>query len=707
MSHFVMNRARKNSGERGAVIIILAFWLTSALALVTFVIDVGNWYEHQRHLQLQADSAALAGGGKFAACFNSGGGDAAMFNEATRYAGAVGTFNGTGYGTTRFNPQIGGSNVGTVSVRYQSRTYADGTNPNDGTEIEGPCETADLMFDVKATEQNLPLFFTGGSFVPAINTHARVQLRALSSTNPSLPLAVPDINPKQVGVTFVNESSGAELTGCSGANLVAGTNCTFLLTKEASPSGGLNMWSGPTTVTLPAAPAKIGVRIGIGGTVGSCANTGGTGSYSCFDGSSNTAGLTMIRDYAVSAPATPPAGSNLSTPVLEGVWPTSCSGNGPFFFLTTGNCNSGVIAEINYGTGSTQPNSNYFIQATVGGTTANLTPLSYDAGRNAWIYSTSAATPPFALASQTGAQGISLAWEVQDTSKTFNGNACTTKNNNPCKGSFPNAPQQRFYSGIDDMSGSGPIRSMQITGSSDPNGPAALVAGTYTLTVRLGLAGNYQVNTPCTPPPSGKSYSCASDPTVLLRLKTANGSTTYSVDCGTVGGGGGDLYSQITKGCANAFSINAADVCPDTGTPPSPPDCAPVNNVGSGLKAGQVKKAMNDRFAPGGNCLPNTYPTIPAGDLRVVILMITDFSAFGGNGANQSVPVVNYGAFYVTGWDQADGSCSNENEPPPPGAGRTGDIWGHFIRYVDPFAKDGVGRCSLTGLTPCTPVLTQ
>jgi hypothetical protein len=87
--------------------------------------------------------------------------------------------------------------------------------------------------------------------------------------------------------------------------------------------------------------------------------------------------------------------------------------------------------------------------------------------------------------------------------------------------------------------------------------------------------------------------------------------------------------------------------------------------------------------------------------------MITDFSAFSANGANQSVPVVNYGAFYITGWDQADASCSSENEPPPPGAGRTGDIWGHFIRYVDPNAFDGVGVCTLTGLTPCTPVLTQ
>ena len=36
-------------------------FLPVLLLFVTFVIDVGNWFEHKRHLQLQADAAALAG----------------------------------------------------------------------------------------------------------------------------------------------------------------------------------------------------------------------------------------------------------------------------------------------------------------------------------------------------------------------------------------------------------------------------------------------------------------------------------------------------------------------------------------------------------------------------------------------------------------------------------------------------------------------
>jgi hypothetical protein len=698
---------RTSEAERGSVLVMVTLWMPVVVLMASFVINVGHWFEHKRHLQLQADAAALAGGDMFAACFNSGGGDTAIFNEGTKYAGSTGRYNGTAYGTPLYNTQVGGTHKGPISVLYQSPSYADGTNKGDGTETQAPCETPSFMFDVKATESNLPWFLGGGKVVHAINAHARVQLRALGDTNPSLPLAVPDINPRQVGVTFVNEAGGAALSGCSGPTHVTGTPCTFLLTK-GTPANGLNMWSGLETVTLPSAPAKVGIRVGVGGQVGTCANVGSTRTYSCYDGSTTTAGLTMIRDYAVGAPPPPVAPSNMSPPVLDGIWPNSCSGNGAFFFLASGTCASGVTAELNYGTGSTQPPATYFIRATAGGTTADLHPVSYDAARNAWIWTT-AATPPFALAAQAGAQGISLSWEVQDTTKNIGG-ACNTRNNNPCKANFANAPQQRFYSGLDTPdTGSGPIRSMQVTGGPDINGPASLIPGSYTLTVTLGLAGNYSVNKPCKPPPSGGSYTCFTydpvndvgpDRAVLLRLKQDRGPNTFTIDCG-----GGNIRTMIENGCANRYSINAADICPDVGTPPDPPDCVPVQ---TGAATGQIRQGMNTRFAPGGNCLPNNYPTIVPGDKRVVIVMITDFSAFEGGG-NTTVPVVTYGAFYVVGWDGAPGGCDNEpySHTGLGGSSGNGDVWGHFIKYVDTNGRPGPGLCDPSGLLPCVPMLTQ
>jgi hypothetical protein len=163
---------------------------------------------------------------------------------------------------------------------------------------------------------------------------------------------------------------------------------------------------------------------------------------------------------------------------------------------------------------------------------------------------------------------------------------------------------------------------------------------------------------------------------------------------------------MITKGCANRYSVNAAGVCPDAGTPPTPPDCVPVQ---TGAATGQIRQGMNDRFAPGDVCLPNNYPTVRPGDRRVVIVMITDFSAFDGGGSS-TVPVVTFGAFYIVGWDGAPATCDNEPfaNTGTPGASSEGDVWGHFIAYVDTGGNGDPNRpCDPSGLLPCVPLLTR
>jgi hypothetical protein len=710
----MIRMAERFSSERGAVIVIVVAWMTSALALVTFVIDVGHWYEHKRHLQLQVDSAALGGGGMFAACFNNGGGDSAIFQEASKYAGAAGSFGGTPYPSgLSYNGQIGETHKGTVSMRYQSRTYADGTNPNDGTEIQGPCETPDYQFDVKGTEQNVPLFFVGGAFVPAINAHARVQLQPLGATNPSLPLAAPDVNPRQVGVTFVNEATGNELTGCTGTNLVSG--CTFAMAK-GTPVGALNIWSGPATVPMPTAPANVGVRIGMGGTVASCANTAGTRSWACFDGTTNSQGLYMIRDFAS-------GGTVTNAPIINGVWPTtssaSCSGSPFFSDVQTGgasSCPAGVQAQVDFGTGATIPDtSQYSLTANVanannGNTSSvSMSPVagSYDATRHTWLWQ--ANNGSLSLDVGVGVQAITFAWKV----KKRNSPICPGTTGPDCQGTT--STLHRFFSAPTNDA-SGPIQQLSVT----ENGAdaASLEGGTRSLNVTIGISGNFKVNKACPSPPgpSGASYTCFTydpiqnvgpDRAVLLRLKQDRGPNTYTIDCG-----GGNIRTMIVNGCANRYSLNAADVCPDVGTPPTPPDCVPTQ---TGTATGQIRQGMNDRFAPGNpnSCVnsPNNYPNVPpSGDKRVVIVMITDFSAFNGGGSI-TVPVVTYGAFYITGWDGAPADCTGVNEPYShtghAGSSTTGDVWGHFITYVDGAGSGVPGVCDPTALLPCVPVLTQ
>src|SRR3989440_7427905 len=94
MSERGMSMKRRLFGlrrERGAVIIIVAAFMTSAIALVTFVIDVGHWFEHKRHLQMQVDAGALAGGSAFANCAAGSSADRASVTSAANKAIATET----------------------------------------------------------------------------------------------------------------------------------------------------------------------------------------------------------------------------------------------------------------------------------------------------------------------------------------------------------------------------------------------------------------------------------------------------------------------------------------------------------------------------------------------------------------------------------------------------------------------------------------
>ena len=51
--------------ERGATIVLVAVSTAVLILVVAFVVDIANWYVHKRHLQGQADAAALAGGAAF------------------------------------------------------------------------------------------------------------------------------------------------------------------------------------------------------------------------------------------------------------------------------------------------------------------------------------------------------------------------------------------------------------------------------------------------------------------------------------------------------------------------------------------------------------------------------------------------------------------------------------------------------------------
>ena len=205
--------AELGSREDGGVVVFVAMLLPVVLLFLALSIDIGNWWVHKRHLQLQVDAAALAGGALFGGCFTDAAGtNVAIQNEATRFGGA---------GGSSYNGQVGGSNQGTISLLYQSATYAAGSVGSDDTETQPPCDTPSLMFDVKGSEANLPLIFQipGLSDVGAINAHARVQLKLVEvqeghaagrGTRPSLHVRLRDVRQRGDGSGSRDRAARAE-----------------------------------------------------------------------------------------------------------------------------------------------------------------------------------------------------------------------------------------------------------------------------------------------------------------------------------------------------------------------------------------------------------------------------------------------------------------------------------------------------------------
>jgi hypothetical protein len=625
--------------EDGQIAILVAGLVLAVVFLFLLVIDIGNWYVHHRHLQTQADAAALAGGAHFGDCFSSdsgvaAGANTAIKNAALEYGGGAGSL---------YNAQVGGGSA-RVQTLFNSKTFYRGSYTDGDVETQDPCQTAHYMLDVKLTEIDVPYILGGmmGGVLPAVNARARVALKKATIVQGSMPLAVPDVAPKHVSVTYINEASGA---------IVAGP---YELTKGAS-AGGLNYWSGSGSLTVPNGDTNIGVRIGLGQqppTCGAANGTGGTG-FVCYDYTNTGRGLVLIQGVG--------SGGTEDVPKPR-VWAsTLCApSGGPFFggqnIVAPGTtCSASIQAVLQTATGVVSPAKKKTFTATVNGVTKdfNAPPV----GSNTW--STGYVFP---VTPDLGGLGVDLAWQSTNAGSK--------------KQSYPNI--QRVFSAFEDDSG--PVKELALsTPTGTAGAPYTLSPGTHNITTTVGVQGSLDL-------------SLASQ-TTMLRL--TGGSRSSAIACD--GPGAAEFKNSIVNGCKTPYQLNPAGFCPDPSPPAGPADCVPTK---TGTTAGPTLQGLDARFA---SCPPITWPNWTTSDLRVVRLMITDFSALGGSGTT-TVPVTNFAGFYITGWT---GSTCGNNDPPPPGVDiRKGAIWGHFIKYVapDPFGG-GTDTCDPLAITPCVPVL--
>lgn len=681
--------------ERGGVLVMVAVWLPVLLIFLMFVIEVGNWFEHKRHLQLQADAGAFAGGGLFNACFvDAAGGSAAIESEARRYAGDP--LWAGGLGSSVYNSQIGGSNRGLVTVRINRKTYEKGGPGPDDTIESGPCSAK--MVDVKMTEADLPWFFKL-NVVPAINAHARVQIQQKESSAGALPVGVPDNNPLSGAAIYIDEANSNSVLAIQpltkgGAVVRNGQN----LTEWSTAAAPVNVSSSRTGVVI----ALTGLASWTpSGTLSQICNQV---LVECYDGADvgPWTGLSFIHGYSAAGVGTPAA------PIVRDaiLYNQSCfDDSGPYFLLHAG-CSVGVKAKIDFGAiAGTDPSA-----APPGGINAAVKvdglgcPTS---GQNpkgcGMIYNTSGANAGYWTTDGSGAAScapgcypvipadgvshfIDLNWGT-NVSRLVTGTL--------------SGIQRSYAAGA----GSDPVEYISV--SEIGPGANSLTLGSHNLSVTIGVKSSLQQNS--TDP---------NDPAVALKVL---GSQTQAIDCDP--GAGTNLRYELGNGCTPTYALNKGTPCQAYQYyvfPQSEPWLCTRTQTGGAV--GQVHDGMLDRTQGGVNSCINpinwtdvngdgkvTVPEdIPEGDPRIIPVFVTPFGSFSGSG-NAVVPITNFASFYVTGFSKQGGGQGDPCPGADPVPTKTGGyIVGHFIKYVESINTGGGGSaCDFSAFGTCVAVLTQ
>jgi len=646
---------RLHGDERGGVIIFVVCFIPVAIAIAAFVIDVGNAFEHRRHLQLQADAGALAASQEFLGCFTDpDSANSAIESEALGYSGAV------------HNAQIGSPDAQSrVQTRINATDY-DADSYSDGE----PCSTG--FVDVKLTEKDSPPFFAfigNGDY----RAHARIQAFRLERSNKLLPIAVPDPDPKVARATFVDETTGAVLA-------------TTPLTRNGS-QGDIALWDNSTApLSVPITADHVGVRVALGG---GTSTTCGQPLVDCYDGLSGN-GILHLQGWSGAGTVTQhPPGGPQDPPRVRSVALTQGTCD-PSFSNSSATCTIGIQAHADFG--GNPANVGAKLTAKVGGTSYQMT---YDAVNAVW------SAAGVAVASGAGPIDVTLDWE--ETQGKIGSDTCRTNGGNKCTGSFGTV--QRQFSALGDRSG--PIALAQVSegGTGFVNSlqrcSAVLLGCSHDLVVKIGVKG-------------GIALSDLDDPPV--RLRVIGGSQNQSLDCDPAVS---QLKDELAQGCAPSYEPNTGTACPSSPSTlwsdPNPPAVWSCVATQTGTASNQVAEGLNRRILgepKPTTCPPerqNHWPNVEQGDPRVVFVIVTPFGSFTGSG-NTTVPVQRFAAFYVTGWTGQGGGFSNPclgqgDEMPTNPA----EIVGRFIKYVDTPNDGGAGdaTCDFSSIDLCTAVLVE
>lgn len=701
-----------HEAERGAVGVLVAIILPALILFGSFVLDVGNAFVHHRHLQLQADAAALAGGQEFAAGTCT---DANIVGRALQYSTVQQSQTNwssktvTSYSPS-YNPQVGGTASSNMYESINSKTYlpAGNTAATDPTTFNGsPC--TDSMLDVKATETNLPWYLQAGG-LNYMNAHARVSWSAIGGGE--LPLAVDETSPLAAAAYFVNEATGTVLAS---APLVNSHN-----TVGSGVYAGDDIWTSSASPTSLGITAKdIGVIIALSGDPST--TMCGQPLVTCFnqDPIGSGDGLVDIQGYSaggtgsltspIAGPvtlSTPSTGSCSSAAAADAYYSVSTS--------TTGSCSIVVSASINLGS---NPNpSGAIVRASVGG---SQFPLTFNSTSGQW-------SGTVTVSNGSGANGIDL-WVCNGTpcnqtkAKILSHVQATFAANDS-----PPTPSSTNSGTIDQVL----ISEQQSGGLLVPHSNSFPMCDQYTSSCTHQLVVTADIG--------GSIHDAAStsDPLFALNFGPNNTSSqTGTIVCPPGNNSGNILGTTMLTGCPGTYTINYSPttnsfsdpLCNNTNPTPGPADCVQAKNGGAN---GVVGPNLYSRFVTPQLATPQAsqrwycannwssfdptkpFDGLPPDDSRIVSLFITPYDSFTASGAQgRIVPILDAAYFYVMGWvvsGQNSDPCATDPPDPSPGSGNNHDrIWGHFIRYTNPYQPPSPVPCRNSALGACVIALTQ
>jgi hypothetical protein len=700
---------RPAADERGAVLVITVGVMLTLFVFASYAIDTGIWFVHHRHLQTQADAAALAGAQNFQyPCTPGGTMDQEIDSAVHRYDGT--TVSGGGY-----NPQV--QVTPTPSATYSSTTHnlisevnqADFVNqsqPSDSGLSGSPC--ADGVIDVKLSETNLASFFPPFISPAYINTQARVSILQENSTVGAEPFAEPLPTPNTMTATLVDESNNdAPIAG------------PITLT----PSGEHTTWTAsavPVTFSDPNKEGTIalGMRIAMsGGTSATCGASG----VNCYQNDGTNRGVTFTRAWINSGTPGQPAGGVPVAPQTNDVTVVPGSSNpcpaGPSFISSSSNCTVRVTAtNVVFATGAGAPEINCSDASLKLNGVAVPCPANSPLNGATWTSGDVTVTP------NSGFTTLTLTWQLNAGKLPVGGTggnqgSCTA--GKPCTGTL--ATQRLNSGGYDSQSveadgkSSGPILGAALTDSS----------GNEIMSVARGTAENVNIAVNVLGFQNSQTI-----PSAPVELSFGGNQKNAALACGEEekeSAGSPKFEEHLAKGCPEAFA---------TTTQPNPPICAeqppgyPVcvkENPGQGKLEKDLDKGMNTRINEGRNtCVnpnhwasPNSVTQVLAQsprDPRLITTIITDYGALS-NGTKE-VPVRIFATFYVTGWagdpciGGPNGTSSNglayTTDETPTGENPKGVLLGHFVKYVNSISTGtGSGACSQNAFGNCIAVLTR